>query len=238
MIEHIPEHVETAFLYLHSADTSSQELAPFIPEIIERLPTSYIWAGDGAISGPPLMRQGIHYNSAASKHAWFTFPMQDASSPESFAAHIEAMGASLTCAGAHINAFVDSVMARFQLSASQVVLCGYQHGSCAVLSASMMRLHSPFSKTILIEPYILEGYYLKNEPTLPDTTVVCIENQHIRNRVREWLHLETDREFRSYGIATQQVTLEDGGDDLDAAMIREAIRVVESLNEVPRDMEA
>lgn len=228
MIEHIPEHVNTAFLYFHSAGTSSDELKPFLPHFIERLPNTYIWAGDGVISGSPLMRQGLHYGNDAKRY-WFTFPMQDARSAESFASHIEAMGATLACSGAYVNALVDQIMTRFRLTAKQVVLCGFQHGSCVALAASMLRIHDPYTFTILLEPYILESYYLKDEVTIPRTTVVCIDNQHIRERTRNWLHIETDKEFQSYGLVMQQITVNDGDDNLDTLMMSEAISIMKKL---------
>ena len=175
MIEYIPDRVDQALLYFHSAGTSAEEIQPFLSGLIENLPNTYIWAGDGVISQSPLMRQGLHYGTS-SKHYWFTFPMQDASSPESFAAYVEAMGATLTCAGAYVNVLVDQILARFHLGAEQVVLCGIQHGSCLALAAAMMRVDDPYAVTILIEPYILEGYYLKDELQKPQTTVICLEN--------------------------------------------------------------
>ena len=96
MIEHIPGQVDRALLYFHSAGESAEQIRPFLPQLIEGLPTTYLWAGDGVISGTPLMRQGLYYGGGARRY-WFTFPMQDASSPDSFAAHTEAMGAALSC---------------------------------------------------------------------------------------------------------------------------------------------
>ena len=93
----------------------------------------------------------------------------------------------------------------------------------------MMRLRDPYAFTILFEPYILEAYYLKHELTLPKTTVVCIDNQHIRDRTRDWMKIETDREFQSYGMVTRGITLKAGGDQLDAAMMEEAIKIVCAL---------
>ena len=231
MFEHIPEQVNSAFLYFHSAGTTSAEIEPFLPLLLENLPSTYIWAGDGVIGGSPLMRQGLHYGNDPKRY-WFTFPMQDASSPESFASHTEAMGAALTCAGAYVNALVDQIMARFQLAAKNVVLCGFQHGSCAVLAASMIRLHDPYRFTILLEPYLLESYYLKDELTLPATTVICIDNQHIRQRTRDWINIETDKEFRTYGIVTQQITALEGGDNLDSLMMNEALKIVKRLYQI------
>lgn len=228
MIEHIPEQVDNAWLYFHSAGESSEQIRPFLPRLIECLPTTYLWAGDGVISGSPLMRQGLHYGDDAKRY-WFTFPMQDASSPESFAGHVEAMGATLSCGGAYVNALADQIMARFGISAGKVVLCGFQHGGCIALAASMMRKKDPYAVTIVFEPYLLEAYYLQHEADLPPTKVVCIDNQHIRNRTRAWMNIETDQEFQSYGMVTQSITLEDGGDNLDAAMMEEAIKIMLTL---------
>jgi len=228
MIEHAPEQVKTALLYFHSAGTSSEELTPFLPHFIEHLPDTYLWAGDGVISGSPRMRQGAHYGNAPERY-WFTFPMQDSRTPESFAGNIEAMGATLTCSGAYINALADQTMTRFQLTANRVVLCGFQHGSSVALATSMMRIHDPFALTILLEPYVLEAYYLKEEATLPSTRVVCIENQHMRERTRNWLHIETDQEFQSYGMVTQQITVNEGGDSVDALMMNEVVRMMKTL---------
>lgn len=225
MIEHIPEQIDAAFLYFHSAGRSSDEFAPFLPDLIRHLPNTYLWAGDGVIGASPLMRQGAMYAHDAKRY-WFTFPMQDASTPESFANNVEAMGATLTCAGAYVNVLVDQIMARCQLTASQVVLCGFQHGSSVALAASMLRIHDPYALTILFEPYVLESYYLKDEPTIPFTAVVCIDNQHIRSRTRDWLYVETDQVFQSYGLNTQQITAPEGGETLDVHMMREAARAV------------
>ena len=148
MIEQISEQVNNAFLYFHSAGKSSDEIKPFIPELLESLPNTYIWAGDGVISGSPLMRQGLHYGNDTKRY-WFTFPMQDASSPESFASNIEAMGATLTCGGAYVNALVDQIMTRFQIMAKNVILCGFQHGSCIALAASMIRINLPSYSSLI-----------------------------------------------------------------------------------------
>jgi predicted esterase len=228
MIEHIPEQVENALLYFHSAGVSSEQLRPFLPDLIAGLPRTYLWAGDGVISGSPLMRQGLHYGEDARRY-WFTFPMQDASSPESFARHVEAMGAALSCGGAYVNALADQIMARFRLPARRVILCGFQHGSSIALSAAMLRRKDPYALTILFEPYILEAYYLKEEANLPRTTVVCIDNEHIRARTRAWINIETDREFQSFGMVTRAITVKGGGDPLDAAMMQAAIQVVQAL---------
>ena len=64
MIEHIPAIVENSFLYLHSANTNSDEIKPFIPKIVQDLPNTYIWAGDGPVSGSPLVNDGTFYGYA------------------------------------------------------------------------------------------------------------------------------------------------------------------------------
>ena len=228
MLEHIPQQVDNALLYFHSAGMSSEELKPFLAQLVENLPHTYIWAGDGVISNYPLMGQGLFYGEDA-RHYWFTFPMQDASSPESFASHVEAMGAVLSCGGAYVNALADQIRTRFHLTAKQVILSGFQHGSCVALAASMMRIRDPYALTILFEPYVLESYYLKDELALPATRVACIDNRHIRQRVQNWIHVETDRQFQAYGIAAQSITVEEGGDHLDSAMMDAAIKVVQNL---------
>ncbi len=228
MIEHIPSQVETALLYFHSAGVTSEQLRPFLPQLIAGLPSTYLWAGDGVISGAPLMRQGLRYGDDDRRY-WFAFPMQDASSPESFARHVEAMGASLSCGGAYVNTLADQVMARFQLPAQRVILCGFQHGSSIALSAAMLRRKDPYALTILVEPYLLEAYYLEDEADLPPTTVVCIDNDHIRGRTRAWINIETDREFQSFGMATQRITVPGGGDALDAALLHAAVEVVQGM---------
>ena len=136
---------------------------------------------------------------------------------------------TLTCGGAYVNALVDQIMARFQITAKNVVLCGFQHGSCVALAASMIQINDPYEFTILFEPYVLESYYLKDELTIPSTTVVCIDNQHIRKRTQNWINIETDKEFQSYGIVTQQITVKEGDYNLDFLMMNEAIKIVKRL---------
>lgn len=228
MIEHVPQQVESALLYFHSAGVTAAEFAPFLPHLIDKLPNTYIWAGDGVIGGAPLMRQGMQYGGDP-KHYWFSFPMQDASSPESFAANAEAMGATVACAGAYVNALADQVMARFGLPARRVVLVGFQHGSSVALAAAMLRRSDPYAVTVLLEPYLLEAYYLKDEANRPATTVVCIDNQHIRDRTRRWMGIETDREFAGFGITTRAITVAGGGDSLDAAMVDQVVEIMRGL---------
>ncbi len=228
MIEHVPQQVENALLYFHSAGVTSAEFEPFLPRLTEALPNTYFWAGDGVISGAPLMRQGMQYGGDP-KHYWFSFPMQDASSPESFAANTEAMGATVACAGAYVNALADQVMARFSLPAKRIVLAGFQHGSSVALAAAMLRRSDPYAVTILFEPYLLEAYYLRDEAAKPPTTVVCIDNQHIRDRTRRWIGIETDHEFAGFGINTRAITVAGGSDSLDAALVDQVIPIMGAL---------
>ncbi len=230
MIEQVPQQIDNALLYFHSAGVTSAEIEPFLPRLIQKLPNTYLWAGDGVMSGAPLMRQGMQYGSDP-KHYWFSFPMQDASSPESFAANVEAMGATVSCAGAYVNALTDQVMARFSRPAKRVVLAGFQHGSCVALAAAMLRRSDPYAFTLLLEPYLLEAYYLRDEAVKPATTVVCIDNQQIRNRTRQWLGIETDREFAGFGINTRAITVASSSDKLDSAMIDQAVKIMYELQE-------
>jgi len=228
MIEHVPEKVRSAFIYLHSAGVDSQELAPFLPQLIEDLSNTYIWAGDGAISGSPLMNSGAYYGDGEKRY-WFMFPMQDASSQKSFQQNSQAMGASLLCSGAFLNSFVDRIMERFDLPASKIVLSGFQHGSCLALAAAMMRKTEPYRFTILFEPYILEAYYLEKESIQAETTVVCIENKYMRKRVKDWLNIETDQEFKKFGMNVTSIVLNGEAEKIDAMMIDEAIKIVQRL---------
>jgi predicted esterase len=228
MIEHIPKKVRSAFIYLHSAGVGSKELSPFLPKLIEDLPSTYIWAGDGVISGSPLMYNGAYYGDC-DKRYWFMFPMQDASTPKSFQQHSEAMGASLLSSGAFLNSFVDRIMERFSLPTNKIVLSGFQHGSCLALAASMMRKTNPYRFTILFEPYILEGYYLEKESIQAETNVVCIENQYMRNRVKNWINIETDKEFKKFGMNVTSIVLDGEEEKIDAMMINEAVKIVQRL---------
>jgi len=229
MIEHIPEKVKKAFFYFHSAGTNSNELESYLHYFIEKLPHTYIWIGDGVISDSPLMGSELNYNSNSEKRYWFTFPMDDASSRESFMAHSQAMGASLCSSGAFVNHMVDQVKFRFSLSIDKIVLCGFQHGSSLALSSAMMRLKDPYSHTILLEPYLLEAFYLRDEELLPSTTVHCIDNKHIRSRTEQWLKIDTDKELAGFGINTVRITVKNGGDDLNLSMIIEVINIIKNI---------
>jgi hypothetical protein len=185
MIEVIPNAVDSAFIYFHTRQSTGDEIAPFLDELRAGLPTTYIWAGDGNIDGTqdPIMRQAVSYGVSSHRY-WFVFPMHG-SSQEDFANAVEPMGAVLVTCGGFANAFVDQVMARFHLTASRVVLCGHQHGSCVALAAAMMRRHDPFALTVLFDPWPLEAYYLQYEQNLPQTKMVCIDNLWVRERERQ-----------------------------------------------------
>ena len=229
MIEHIPQIVEKAFFYFHSAGTNATELEPYLHHFIEKLPHTYIWIGDGVISDSPFMREKLNYNNSSEKRYWFTFPMDDASSPESFQYYSQAIGASLSSSSGFVNSMVDQVKAKFSLTTDKIVLCGFQHGSSLVLSTAMMRKKDPFSQAVLIEPYILEAYYLADEKKLPSTAIYCIDNKHIRERTKDWLNVKTDKELDKMGVNTKKITIKNGGDELDISMIVEVINVVNNI---------
>lgn len=228
MIEHIPKNIKNAFIYLHSADTNSKELKPFMTNLIEKLPNTYIWAGDGFISGSPLMNDGTFYGQAEKKY-WFMFPMQDNCTENSFAVNSEAMGASLLSAGAFLNNIIDQIKNKYSLSADKIIISGFQHGSCLALASSMMRKDDPLKYVILFEPYILEGYYLQKEFIQKKTTVVCIENNHILKKVKNWIQIETSEEFKKYGMNIQSIILNEGEEKLDQSMFDEAIKIVKGV---------
>ena len=228
MIEHIPETVNNALFYFHSAGRTSAEIRPFLNYLTGKLPNTYMWAGDGMISGSPLMRHNLFYGTSLRRY-WFTFPMQNPSSRESFSQNSEAMGAILACSGAYINQTVDLIKERFKLPAEKIVLSGFQHGSCAALAAAMIRKNDPFFYTILFQPYILESYYLEYEEIPYQTTVVCIENLLIQQRTKKWLNIETEKEFQKIGINTLGITIENGKEQLDIDMIKEAVKIIRSL---------
>lgn len=228
MIEHVPEKVLSAFIYLHSAGVDSNELSPFFPKLTQDLPNTYIWAGDGVLSGSPLMNSGAYYGDC-DKRYWFMFPMQDIATQKSFQQHSEAMGASLLSSAAFLNSFIDRIIERFNLPTNKIVLSGFQHGSCLALAASMMRKTNPYSFTILFEPYILEGYYLEKDSIQAETNVVCIENHYMRNRVKKLIDIETDKEFKKFGINVTSIVLDGEEEKIDATMINEAVKIVQRL---------
>ena len=183
MIEIIPNVVDAAFLYFHTRCSTGDEIAPFVDEIQKGLPNTYIWAGDGCIEGKsddPIMGNAVSYGTSSQRY-WFVFPMHS-STGEGFVAATEAMGAVLVTSGGYVNAFVDQVLARFQIAASRIVLCGHQHGACVALAAAMMRRVKPFALTVLFDPWPFETLYLQHEQKLPATKVVCIDNLWVRER--------------------------------------------------------
>lgn len=222
MIEIIPDKIDNAFLYFHSAGNNSKEFKPFLEEFIEKMPNTYIWIGDGNISFSPLMFRGACYGDSDKKY-WFMFPMQDASSQKSFLENNEAMGASLLSAGSFVNNLVDQIKNRYKLSADKIVLSGFQHGSSLALSSAMMRKHDPFKYVILFEPYLLEAYYLNNENIIKDTTIICVENNHIRNRTFKWIGIYTDIEFSKMGLKVKTVTVDKGDEKLNQKMVNSAL---------------
>jgi hypothetical protein len=228
MIEIIPDVIDTALLYFHTRCSSGDEITPFVSEIRRELPNTYIWAGDGSIEGKsqdPIMGNAVSYGMSAQRY-WFVFPMHS-STPEGFAAATEAMGAVLATSGGFVNALVDQVMARFQIKASRVVLCGHQHGSCVALAAAMMRRADPFALSVLFDPWPLETLYLQHELKLPATRVVCIDNLWTRERDRQrGIHTELYKVFKRYGMCAEGLTLPEGRDKPDEYMFREAIRQI------------
>lgn len=232
MLEIVPDVVDTAFLYFHTRCSTGDELAPFADEIRQALPNTYLWAGDGVIEGEndPVMRNAVNYGTSAHRF-WFVFPMHG-SQPQDFAAATEAMGAVLVTCGGHINAWVDQVMARFQLPASRVVLCGHQHGACAALAAAMMRRRQPFALTVLFDPWPLEAFYLQHERPFPSTRVVCVDNLWVRERERQrGAEMELYKVFRQYGIQAESVTLPEGEGQPDVHMFREAVRQIKAARQ-------
>lgn len=228
MIEIIPEKIDSAFLYFHSAGTNSKEFKPFIRELESKMPNTYIWIGDGNISGSPLMFKNSFYGESDYKY-WFMFPMQDASSQESFFENKEAMGASLTSASSFVNNLVDQIKRKYHLSTEKIVLSGFQHGSSLVLASAMMRKNDPFKYVILFEPYLLEAYYLDNENIIENTTVICVENNYIRNRTYHWIGIYTDVEFAKMGLKVKKVVIEEGDEKLNQEMVNKALFELESL---------
>jgi len=222
MIEIIPGKIESAFLYFHSAGTDSREFKPFLNEIAAKMPDTYICIGDGHISGSPVMSGSTFYGDSAEKY-WFMFPMQDACSQQSFLDNKEAMGASLLSAGSFVNNLVDQIKEKYDLSADRIILSGFQHGSSLVLASAMMRKHDPFKQVILFEPYLLEAYYLDRDSINPDTTVICVDNHHIRSRTYNWIGVYTDAEFSKMGMKVKAITVEDGNDNLNQEMVNRAL---------------
>lgn len=228
MIEIVPEKVDRALLYFHSAGTDSRELRPFLETLRREFPTAYLWAGDGPISGSPMMHRGA-FSGASEERYWFAFPMADAASRESFERNAEAMGAVLLSTGAYINGIVEGVKARFCLGTGSIVPLGFQHGSSAVLSAAMMRRDDPFAQAVLFEPFLLEAYYLKGEGVQPKTRVLWVSNEFIEGWTSRWLEDNTLETFRSYGIRAERACTPGGAHALDEAMLGAAISAIKEL---------
>jgi hypothetical protein len=228
MVESIPDFVDAAFLYFHTRCSSGEEITPFVEEIRAGLPNTYLWAGDGCIDGKmddPVMGKAVSYASGPQRY-WFVFPMQ-ATSAEAFTAATEAMGAVLVTSGGYVNAIVDQVMARFQIPASRIVLCGHQHGACVALAAAMMRREDPFALTVVFDPWPLETLYFQHEHRLPQTKIVCIDNPWVRARERQrGVDTPVYQVFQQYGMHAEGITLPEGEGKPDAFMFREAIRQV------------
>lgn len=221
MIEVVPPKIKNAILYFHSAGTNSNEFKPFLKFLTKKMPNTYFWIGDGNISGSPIMFKDTYYGSDSKKY-WFMFPMQDASSKESFQENKEAMGASLISAGSFVNKFIDQIKEKYSLSADKITLCGFQHGSSLALSAAMMRKIDPLKSIILFEPYLLEAFYLNSKNIVTDTKVICIENEYIRNRTYAFIGIYTDHEFSKIGMDVKQITIEEGNDKLCLEMVEKA----------------
>ncbi len=230
MIEIIPEKIDSAFLYFHTRRSCGDEMAAFLPDLRRELPSTYLWAGDGPIEGKtddPIMRGAVNHGTSSERY-WFVFPMQT-STAEAFQAASEAMGAVLATAGGYANALADQIMARFQLPAERVVLCGHQHGACVALAAAMMRRDDPFKLTILFDPWLLETLYLKNEEDLPQTKVLCIDNLWVRERERQrGAEKPLFQAFQQYGMNAEGITLTEGEGKPDGFMFREAVQQIKA----------
>lgn len=227
MIEIVPQNVRSAFMYFHSAHENGSQIAPFVPMLQKELPGTYIWAGDGCIDGnsDPVMGKAVSYGFSDQRY-WFVFPMQD-SWENDFAAAIEPMGAVLTTCGGYANALADQVMARFNIPASRVVLCGLQHGACVALAAAMMRRADPFNLAVLFDPWPWEAYYLQSEHNLPATRVVCIDNPGIIERERQkGVERAVYQSLVGYGIHAEGITVAAGDAAPDEFMLIEAIRQI------------
>lgn len=208
--------VKQAFFYFHTAKRDGSEINPFVEKLIQRLPDTYIWAGDGFISGSALMGSNLAFNGEGERF-WFNFPAQedDKYATDFFQRNVTAMGAVLTCCGVYINAFIDEKLKQLGLCAKDAVLCGYRHGSCAALAAAMVRKNDPFPLSILLNPFPLEMYYLRIENNLPSTKVLCVDTEFTRTeQMRISGDEATDQLFRQYGINAELVLSNDTQDPL------------------------
>jgi pimeloyl-ACP methyl ester carboxylesterase len=202
-----------------------------VDKIRRGLPNTYIWAGDGCIEGnadDPMMGKAVGYGESTERY-WFVFPIQSTTAA-SFIAATEAMGAVLLTSGGYVNALVDQVISRFQITPFRVVLCGHQHGACVALAAAMMRRANPFALTVLFDPWPLETLYLQHEQGFPSTKVVCVDNLWIRQReMQRGAHTELFKVFQRYGINAEGITLPEGQGKPDEHMFCEAIRQVRAV---------
>jgi len=213
MIEFIPKNVNRVFVYFHSAGVNSEELSPVLELLKDRLPNTYILALDGFISGSPTINRGAFYGESEEKY-WFMFPMQDASSQESFIVHKAQLGATLLTAAAYTNNLIDQFKNRFNLGAEKVFLCGFQHGSCLVLATAMMRQKDPLSAIFLIQPYIMEALYLDSELRQEKTKVYGIENEFMRNKTYSWVQIYTEIEMNKIGIPIESIITKEGDEHI------------------------
>ena len=228
MIEWIPQPVKKALLYFHSAGTNSTELLPFVDHLKSNLPDTYLWAGDGVISGSPIINDGTFYGEAENRY-WFMFPMKDASSSESFHANKKQVGASLLSASGYVNLCIDQIRSRFDLNSSQLLVSGYRHGGCIALSAAMMRKDDPIRGAILIDPFILEALYLSNEHVQKNTAVYCVENSFMRKRTYDLVQIYTEQEFKEMGITVNNITVPGDGNRLGWDIIDAMIEIVKEM---------
>jgi hypothetical protein len=229
MLEVVPDTVDSAFFYFHTRCSTGEEIKPFVSEIQRELPSMYIWAGDGGIEGreDAIMGSAVSSGDTAQRY-WFVFPMRSKTT-EAFVAATEAMGAILITCGGYVNTSVNRALARFQLPASRVVLCGHQHGACVALAAAMMRRADPFALTLLFDPWPLETLYLQHEQRLPATKVVCIDNLWVQERERRrGATAALFHAFRQYGINAEGITLAEGQGQPDEHMFREAVRQIKA----------
>jgi hypothetical protein len=93
----------------------------------------------------------------------------------------------------------------------------------------MMRRHDPFALTILFDPWPLVTLYLQKEHDLPQTRVVCMDNEWVRERERQrGAEIPLYQVFRGYGMNAEGITLPQGAGIPDEFMFREAARQVRS----------
>ncbi len=225
MIEIIPTKMDSALILLHSADHNANQFLPFIEFLQEKLPNTYIVAEDGPIAGSPVVQDGMFYGNA-DKRYWFMFPMKDACSKESFIHNKVAQGASLMSAASYLNNYIDSLSKKISVPHENIVLCGFQHGSCVALSAAMMKRNKTFKKVILIQPYLLEALYLEDEHITDTTKVICIENEYMRKKTYDWIQIYTDEEMRKLKLNIESVITKNGSEEITKEILQEVVKQV------------